>query len=45
MVVVQLMAGLWDWREARRHAHWRSLPWLMLGPSSARRSARWGWRR
>jgi uncharacterized membrane protein YfcA len=28
---VQLMAGVWDWREARRHAHWRSLPRLMAG--------------
>jgi uncharacterized membrane protein YfcA len=31
VILVQLMAGVWDWREARRHAHWRSLPWLMAG--------------
>ena len=31
VILVQLMAGIWDWREARRHAHWRSLPWLMAG--------------
>ncbi len=31
VVIVQLLTGLWDWREARRHAHRRSLPWLMLG--------------
>ena len=31
VILIQLMAGLWDWREARRKAHWRSLPWLMAG--------------
>jgi hypothetical protein len=31
VILIQLMAGVWDWREARRHAHWRSLPWLMAG--------------
>ncbi len=31
VILVQLLAGVWDWREARRHAHWRSLPWLMAG--------------
>jgi hypothetical protein len=31
VILLQLIAGLWDWREARRHAHWRSLPWLMAG--------------
>lgn len=31
VILVQLMAGIWDWREARRRAHWRSLPWLMAG--------------
>lgn len=31
VVLLQLVAGVWDWREARRHAHWRSLPWLMAG--------------
>ena len=31
VILLQLLAGLWDWREARRHAHWRSLPWLMAG--------------
>ena len=31
VILIQLMVGLWDWREARRHAHWRSLPWLMVG--------------
>ncbi len=31
VILMQLMAGVWDWREARRKAHWRSLPWLMAG--------------
>ncbi len=31
VVLLQLLAGVWDWREARRHADWKSLPWLMLG--------------
>lgn len=31
VILIQLLAGVWDWREARRHAHWRSLPWLMAG--------------
>lgn len=31
VVLLQLLGGLWDWREARKHAHWRSLPWLMAG--------------
>lgn len=31
VILIQFLAGLWDWREARRHAHWRSLPWLMAG--------------
>ena len=31
VVLLQLLAGVWDWREARKHAHWRSLPWLMAG--------------
>jgi uncharacterized membrane protein YfcA len=31
VILLQLLASLWDWREARRHAHWRSLPWLMAG--------------
>src|SRR5215470_1862868 len=31
VVLLQLLASAWDWREARRHAHWRSLPWLMAG--------------
>lgn len=31
VILLQLLGSLWDWREARRHAHWRSLPWLMLG--------------
>lgn len=31
VILMQLMAGIWDWREARQHAHWRSLPWLMAG--------------
>jgi uncharacterized protein len=31
VILLQLMASVWDWREARRHAHWRSLPWLMAG--------------
>ncbi len=30
VVLLQLMAGIWDWREARK-AHWPSLPWLMAG--------------
>jgi uncharacterized membrane protein YfcA len=31
VILVQLMAGVWDWREARKHAHWPSVPWLMAG--------------
>jgi len=31
VILVQLLAGLWDWREARKRAHWPSLPWLMAG--------------
>src|SRR5262249_52078592 len=31
VVLLQLLAGVWDWREARKHAHWRSLPWLIAG--------------
>jgi uncharacterized membrane protein YfcA len=31
VILLQLFAGFWDWREARRHAHWRSLLWLMAG--------------
>lgn len=31
VVLLQLLAGIWDWREARRHAHWPSLPWLIAG--------------
>lgn len=31
VILLQLMAGFWDWREARKRAHWRSLPWLMAG--------------
>jgi hypothetical protein len=31
VILLQLLAGLWDWREARRRAHWPSLPWLMAG--------------
>jgi uncharacterized membrane protein YfcA len=31
VITLQLMAGLWDWRESRRRAHWPSLPWLMAG--------------
>ncbi len=31
VILLQLAASLWDWREARRQAHWQSLPWLMAG--------------
>jgi len=31
VILLQLLGGLWDWREARRHAHWASLPWLIAG--------------
>ena len=31
VILLQLLAGLWDWRENRRRAHWPSLPWLMAG--------------
>jgi uncharacterized membrane protein YfcA len=31
VILLQLMAGIWDWREARKQAHWPSLPWLMAG--------------
>lgn len=31
VVLLQLLAGVWDWREARKRAHWASLPWLMAG--------------
>src|SRR5262245_1490350 len=31
VVLLQLLAGVWDWREARKHAQWRSLPWLIAG--------------
>ncbi len=31
VILLQLMAGFWDWRESRKHAHWPSLPWLMAG--------------
>jgi uncharacterized membrane protein YfcA len=31
VILVQFLAGVWDWREARKHAHWPSLAWLMAG--------------
>lgn len=31
VIVVQLFAGAWDWREGRQNAHWPSIPWLLLG--------------
>jgi hypothetical protein len=31
VLLLQLMGGLWDWREARKLAHWPSLPWLIAG--------------
>jgi uncharacterized protein len=31
VVLLQLLVGVWDWREARRRAHWPSLPWLIAG--------------
>ena len=31
VILLQLLGGLWDWREARKTAHWTSLPWLMAG--------------
>lgn len=31
VILLQLFAALWDWRDSRRKAHWRSLPWLIAG--------------
>lgn len=31
VILLQLLGGVWDWRENRRRAHWPSLPWLMAG--------------
>jgi hypothetical protein len=31
VILLQLLASVWDWREAWKRAHWRGLPWLMAG--------------
>ncbi|MCW5773402.1 MAG: sulfite exporter TauE/SafE family protein, partial [Rhodospirillaceae bacterium] len=31
VIMLQLFVAIWDWRESRRHAHWQSLPWLIVG--------------